>query len=203
MFRPNCRAIIRLSFEQHYQLYTPPVQRSAWRWPCIWAETCSWNYNLIKCKVVYGSIIYIYIFVLYFSLWSSESAQAVCRLLFGIRTSKTLDCEVPQNCDCQSVEFNYFYLALWTTFLLNYFIWPIYFKNGVSPCSHFEIYYFNTFKTKICVPDIKYSFRTSHRIQCLFLKRPNVWHCNEVIMAVCLSIIRNTKIQRVGKTQSS
>jgi len=31
---------------KHYQLYTPPVQRSAWRWSCNWAETCSWNYNL-------------------------------------------------------------------------------------------------------------------------------------------------------------
>jgi len=29
-----------------YQLYTPTVQRSAWRWPCTWAETCSCNYNL-------------------------------------------------------------------------------------------------------------------------------------------------------------
>jgi len=30
----------------HYQMYTPPVQRSAWRWPYNWAETCSCNYNL-------------------------------------------------------------------------------------------------------------------------------------------------------------
>ena len=33
---------------KHYQLYTPPVQKSAWRWPYFWAETCSWNCNLIK-----------------------------------------------------------------------------------------------------------------------------------------------------------
>jgi hypothetical protein len=32
---------------KHYQLYTPPIQRSAWRWPYNRAETCSWNYNLI------------------------------------------------------------------------------------------------------------------------------------------------------------
>ena len=41
--------------------YTPPVQRSAWRWPFNWAETCSWNYNLIKYKVVYDGIIYFYV----------------------------------------------------------------------------------------------------------------------------------------------
>jgi len=37
MFRSNCSAIFRLIFEQvectTLQLYTPPVQRSAWRWP--------------------------------------------------------------------------------------------------------------------------------------------------------------------------
>jgi len=27
-------------------LYTPPFQRSAWRWPNNWAETYSWNFNL-------------------------------------------------------------------------------------------------------------------------------------------------------------
>jgi len=42
MFRPNCRAIFRWSV----QLYTAPVQRSSWRWPYNWAETCSWHYNL-------------------------------------------------------------------------------------------------------------------------------------------------------------
>jgi len=31
---------------KHHQLYTPPVQRSAWKWPYNWAETCSCNYNL-------------------------------------------------------------------------------------------------------------------------------------------------------------
>jgi len=31
---------------KHYQSYTPPVQRSAWRWPYSLAETCSWNYNI-------------------------------------------------------------------------------------------------------------------------------------------------------------
>jgi len=41
------------------KLYTPSVQRSAWRCPYNWAETCSWNYNLIKCKVVYDCIMYI------------------------------------------------------------------------------------------------------------------------------------------------
>jgi len=66
MFRPNCRAIFRLIFEEvecivedafnlrdlvlqdwkHYQSYTPPVQRSPWRWPYNWAEICSWNYSL-------------------------------------------------------------------------------------------------------------------------------------------------------------
>jgi len=58
-FRPSCRAIFRLIFEQVectidnvnwklYQLYEyiPSVQRSAWRWPYNWTETCSWNYNL-------------------------------------------------------------------------------------------------------------------------------------------------------------
>jgi len=30
----------------HIELFTPPTQRSAWRWPYNWAETCSWNYNL-------------------------------------------------------------------------------------------------------------------------------------------------------------
>jgi len=63
MFRPNCRAIFRLIFEEvectidnsnlrddvnwkHYQLYTTPVQRPAWRWPYKWSETSSCNYNL-------------------------------------------------------------------------------------------------------------------------------------------------------------
>jgi len=31
---------------KRYQLYIALVQRSAWRWPYNWAETCSWNYNL-------------------------------------------------------------------------------------------------------------------------------------------------------------
>jgi len=25
----------------HIELYTPPTQRSAWRWPYNWAKTCS------------------------------------------------------------------------------------------------------------------------------------------------------------------
>jgi len=44
------------------RVYTPPVQRSAWRWPYNWAETCRWKYNLIyliKYKVVYD---YTYIY---------------------------------------------------------------------------------------------------------------------------------------------
>jgi len=53
MFRPNYRAIFGLIFEQvectvyanwkYYQFYTLPIQRSAWRWPHSWAETCSCN----------------------------------------------------------------------------------------------------------------------------------------------------------------
>jgi len=31
---------------KHYQLYTPPLQRSAWIWPYNWGETRSYNYNL-------------------------------------------------------------------------------------------------------------------------------------------------------------
>jgi len=31
---------------KHNLLYTPSVQKSAWRWPYNWAETCSCNYNL-------------------------------------------------------------------------------------------------------------------------------------------------------------
>jgi len=50
MFWLNCGVIFRLIFEQvdwnHYQLYTPPFQKSAWRWSYNWAETCSCNYNL-------------------------------------------------------------------------------------------------------------------------------------------------------------
>jgi len=73
MFWPNCRAssgwslirwgvqLIMLSiYEISYQLYTPPTQRSAWRWPCSLAETCSWTitwYNLTEYKVVYDYII--------------------------------------------------------------------------------------------------------------------------------------------------
>jgi len=30
----------------NYQLYTPPTQISAWRWPCNLVETCNWNYYL-------------------------------------------------------------------------------------------------------------------------------------------------------------
>jgi hypothetical protein len=41
-----------------------PVQRSAWKWPYNWAETCSWNYNLIKHKVVYECIIYFLYYIL-------------------------------------------------------------------------------------------------------------------------------------------
>jgi hypothetical protein len=54
---------------KHYQLYTPPVQRSAWRWPYSLAETCSWNYNLIKCKLCMTYYIY---FILYFRLYSTQ-----------------------------------------------------------------------------------------------------------------------------------
>jgi len=35
-----------LVIRKNYQLYTPPSQRSAWRWPYNWAEICSWNYYL-------------------------------------------------------------------------------------------------------------------------------------------------------------
>jgi hypothetical protein len=84
--------------------------------------------------------------------WNSESAQSVFRLFFELGTSKIFDRGIPQTCDRHSVGFNYFYLALWTA---NYFIWAIYFKSGVSPYSHFEIYYFNMFKIKICVTDVQ------------------------------------------------
>lgn len=108
----------------------------------------------------------LYTFMLHFSLWNSELGQAVSRLLFEIDTSKILDREVPQTCDCHSVEFSYFYLALRTSFFVNYLIRAIYFKNGVSPYPHFDIYYFNTFKTKICVPDIQrfVSYRTENTV---------------------------------------
>ena len=32
--------------------------------PTNWAETCSWNYSLIKYKVVYDCIIYILYYIL-------------------------------------------------------------------------------------------------------------------------------------------
>jgi len=34
----NRRSVQLIMFSRHYQLYTPPVQRSAWRWPYNWAE---------------------------------------------------------------------------------------------------------------------------------------------------------------------
>jgi len=37
---------------KHYQLYTPPTQRSAWKWPYNWAETYRWNYSLIQYGLV-------------------------------------------------------------------------------------------------------------------------------------------------------
>jgi len=92
MFRPNCKAIYRLIFEQveftvdntfnlpdliqlimisiydlvdwkQYQPHTPPTERSAWRWPCSFSETCSriitW-YNLLKRSYVRRHYIYLY-----------------------------------------------------------------------------------------------------------------------------------------------
>jgi len=39
-------SVVHSTISKHYQWYTPPFQRSSWRWPYNWAETCSWNYNL-------------------------------------------------------------------------------------------------------------------------------------------------------------
>ena len=47
---------------KQYQLYTPSVQRPAWRWPYNWAETCSWNYNLILTNTIQSCLCLYYIY---------------------------------------------------------------------------------------------------------------------------------------------
>jgi len=47
----NRRSVQLTMLWKHYQLYTPPVQRPAWRWPYNWAETCSCNYILSSNKI--------------------------------------------------------------------------------------------------------------------------------------------------------
>jgi len=60
----------RIQLIMLYQLHTPPdnalsilqstCSKISLKRHYIWAETCSWNYNLMKYKVVYDCIIYIY-----------------------------------------------------------------------------------------------------------------------------------------------
>jgi len=42
------------------QLYTPPLQRSAWRWSYNWVETCRWNYNPIYSNKIQSCVCIIY-----------------------------------------------------------------------------------------------------------------------------------------------
>jgi len=70
MFRTICAAIFMLVFEQvectisyasslqdlvnwNYQLYTSPLQRSAWRWPNSWAEICSFLYKGLPRRIYF------------------------------------------------------------------------------------------------------------------------------------------------------